>query len=175
MSEVKSKRSPQKRAFTLVELLIVVIIIGVLAGMMMLSAEPAISSAKATRIVADLRSMKAAAMLYKADKGSWPLWFYTGGSYKSMPTGSPGPGNYSDLKTEGDGYWVGAMYDPNVAFSVAYLINVSTGVKKCIEKQAEKTGLYGDNFTGMPYHPDMNTIQKFDAERHNMLLSVINK
>ena len=44
-----------------------------------------------------------------------------------------------------------------------------------IEKQAEKTGLYGDTFTGMPYLPDMDNLQKFNADQHNMLLSVINK
>jgi len=182
MSEVKSKRSPQKRAFTLVELLIVIIIIGVLAGMVMLSAESAISSAKAARILADLRNMKAAALLYRADNGSWPIWYYDGGSgtYKSIPPGSPGLDNYSDLKTKGDGYWVGAMRasdDHSIAFSVADVSDVSEAVKKSIEKQAETTGLYGGIYITPPYQPDMNNLQKFNYtdSGHNILMSVINK
>jgi len=178
MSGSARRRSAKKRAFTLVELLIVVIIVGILAGMMLLSAGSATDSAKAARIISDLRNMKAAALMYWADNGSWPIWYYNGTAYTAMPLGSPGPENYSDLTTKGDGYWVGAMRasdDQSLAFSVADLQELSNGVKKSIEKQAEKTGLYGDTLTGMPYLPDMDNLQKFNADQHNMLLSVINK
>lgn len=170
----------KKTAFTLVELLIVVIIVGILAAMMLLSAGAATDSAKATRIISDLRNVKAAALLYRADRGSWPIWYYDEGSgtYKSIPPSSPGPQNYSDLNTAGDGYWVGAMResdDHSIAFSVADLRKLSEGVKKSIEKQARNKGLFGDTFTGMPYMPELNNLQKFNADQHNMLLSVINK
>ena len=172
MSEVKSKRSLQKRAFTLVELLIVVIIIGILTGMVMLSAESAICSAKAARIISDLRNMKAAAIIYRADNGSWPIWYYdeVAGVYKS-PRG-PGPADYSDLKTMGDGYWVGAAETSGVAVSFAYLKNVSDSVKKCIGKQAEKSGLYGTNGSGRPSDIVL-PMSTFIAE-NTMLLSIIN-
>lgn len=68
----------KKRAFTLVELLIAVMIIGILAGMMLMSAGSATDSAKAARIISDLRNMKAAALMYWADNRSWPRWFYAG-------------------------------------------------------------------------------------------------
>ena len=48
------------KAFTLVELLIVIVVIGVLSAMMMLSSTEAVSSAKATKIISDLRNLKTA-------------------------------------------------------------------------------------------------------------------
>ena len=171
ISEVKSKRALQKRAFTLVELLIVVIILGILAGMMMLSAESAVCSAKAARIISDLRTMKAAALLYKADNGSWPVWRYADNAYVEQ-YGGPTPDKYSDLKIMGDGYWVGAADDDsNGALAFVSLFYVRDGVKKCIEKQAEKSGLYGADVSGPP---GKLTLEKFNSN-HNTLFSVISR
>ena len=180
MSRKKLGISSKKRAFTLVELLIVVMIVGILAGMMLLSAGSATDSAKAARIISDMRNMKAAALMYWADNGRWPIWFYSDSTktYMSIPPGSPGPENYSDLTAQGEGYWVGAMRasdDQSIAFSVADLRELSENVKKSIGKQADKVALYGDTFSGMPYQPEMDNLQKFNAEEHNMLLWIINK
>ena len=60
------------KGFTLVELLVVIIIIGILAGMMMLSTGSATDKAEATKIVSDMRSIKSACLMYYADKGVWP-------------------------------------------------------------------------------------------------------
>ena len=49
-----------RKGFTLVELLIVIVVIGVLSAMMMLSATEAISSAKASNIIAGLTTFKKA-------------------------------------------------------------------------------------------------------------------
>ena len=64
--EVRSFSS-SRRAFTLVELLIVIIIIGILAGAMLLVRQKGQDSADATVIISDLRTMKAAALMYDAD------------------------------------------------------------------------------------------------------------
>jgi general secretion pathway protein G len=63
MRKVVSKR----KGFTLVELLIVIVIIGILAGGMMLASGAATSTAKATMIISNLRTLSAAAMMYYAD------------------------------------------------------------------------------------------------------------
>lgn len=58
--------------FTLVELLIVIIIIAILAGMLLLATGSATDSADATRIINDLRNLKGAAMMYYVDNNAWP-------------------------------------------------------------------------------------------------------
>lgn len=69
---MKKMLKRKSKGFTLVELLIVVIIIGILAGMMMLSTGGATAKAEATKIVSDMRNMKAAAIMVYADGGDWP-------------------------------------------------------------------------------------------------------
>ena len=61
------KREMKRKGFTLVELLIVIVVIGVLSAMMMLSSTEAVSSARASDIVSDLRNLKTAALAYYAD------------------------------------------------------------------------------------------------------------
>jgi len=69
---MKKMLKKKSKGFTLVELLIVVIIIGILAGMMMLSTGGATAKAEATKVVSDMRNMKAAAIMVYADNSEWP-------------------------------------------------------------------------------------------------------
>ncbi len=61
------------KGFTLVELLIVIIIIGILAGMMMLSTGAATDKAEAAKVVSNLRNIKSAVIMYYADYNKWPV------------------------------------------------------------------------------------------------------
>ena len=56
-----------RKGFTLVELLIVIVVVGILAAMMMLSSTEAVSSAKAAKIIADMRNIKTAVLSWYID------------------------------------------------------------------------------------------------------------
>ena len=62
--------SSKRKGFTLVELLIVIVVIGVLSTMMMLSSTEAVSSAKAATIISNMRNIKTAALEFYADNMS---------------------------------------------------------------------------------------------------------
>jgi general secretion pathway protein G len=62
----------RKGGFTLVELLIVIVIIAILAGMTLLSAGSATDLAEAMKVINDLRNLKSAALLYYGDHLKWP-------------------------------------------------------------------------------------------------------
>jgi general secretion pathway protein G len=56
-----------RSGFTLVELLIVIIIIGILAGAMMMLMGSSSDRAEATKIISDLRSLKSATLQFRAE------------------------------------------------------------------------------------------------------------
>ena len=65
------KRIYARKGFTLVELLIVIVVIGILSAMMMLSSTEAMSSAKASNIASNLRNLKTATLAWYADHVDW--------------------------------------------------------------------------------------------------------
>lgn len=77
------RRAGRRTGFTLVELLIVVIIIAILAGMIMMSTGSATDRAEATKILSDMRTLKIAATMYTHDNGwhSRPIYVINGSSY----------------------------------------------------------------------------------------------
>jgi general secretion pathway protein G len=65
-------KSMKRKGFTLVELLIVIVIIGILAGSMMMLMGSSTDKAEATKIISDLRVMKGAVLQYYADHSGYP-------------------------------------------------------------------------------------------------------
>ncbi len=60
-------KSIKRKGFTLVELLIVIVVIGILSAMMMLSSTEVVTSARASNIISNLRNFKTAALAMYVD------------------------------------------------------------------------------------------------------------
>lgn len=117
------KLARKRPAFTLVEILIVLILLGILAGALMLVSFSATSKAEATRIVEDMRCMKAAAMLFNADYGTWPIWMKKpDGTYIEM-SGKALPDKYLEKLPKAPDYWIGVAHD---ASKVAIVLDASS-------------------------------------------------
>ena len=178
MARKEFERFSKKRAFTLVEILMVVLIAGVLIGMMLLSATNASDSAKAARIIADIKTMRSVASLYKADHGDWPRWMYnTGtGKYSAIPPTSGLPSKYSDLTTKGDGYWIGAMKGiDGAAYSIAHVADLDAGVRKMLEKKSSEASLFGGDLSQiMTKTAGEIAASPYKAE-HTGLITIINR
>jgi general secretion pathway protein G len=69
---MKKRFLSRRKGFTLVELLLVIMIIGILSGMMMLSTGSATDGAESVKVINDLRNMKGAALMYYMDNNAWP-------------------------------------------------------------------------------------------------------
>lgn len=131
--------SRQRRGFTLVELLIVLIIIGILAGALMLAAGHGTDKATATRIVSDLRNIKAGAMMYYADNTAWPT---TDAALASVD-------NYVDRQVSGGSFHL--LQDGSGHAFAGYAGPMGSGVVSSLKAMATDSGLLGSaNATTAP-------------------------
>lgn len=69
---IRRKRLQHQRAFTLIEIMIVVVIIGLLAGLVAVNLIPQAEEAKRKAALAQMKSMEQALELYKLDTGQYP-------------------------------------------------------------------------------------------------------
>jgi general secretion pathway protein G len=135
--------------FTLVELLIVVMIIGILAGMTLISTEPAIESAEATKVINDLRSLKGAALLYYVDYGRWPTDAQKASLDSYMDRQVISLVMAGDSNRRYDSISIGANYKDaptgaeraNIGVTLMPAGNGTEGVRKKLESRALQSGL----------------------------------
>ena len=150
------KSEMKRKGFTLVELLIVIVVIGILSAMMMLSSTEAVTSAKASNIVSNLRNLKTAALAFYTDSMDY---FADSANAKA----SFGDKN-SSIQTQIRSYLSDGNNAPDIAdyrvvnsdknentWWVVYEITGSTSEQNAIKKKlagrAKSLGLKGSNDT----------------------------
>ena len=134
-------RNKKRGGFTLVELLIVMIIIGILSSMVLLSVGGATDGAEAIKIVNALRNYKSATLLYYADYDTWPapgqdgtMWIASLDAYvdRSMDSASFSGINFA---AEGTRTLIGLVGSANSPLTQA-------GVQGKLAKHASSSALY---------------------------------
>ena len=137
----------RKGGFTLVELLIVIMIIAILAGMMMLATGSATDSAEATRIINDLRNLKSAALLFYGDNLRWPSSTNTtdvtsldGYADRSFTANT---GRYSTVAI-GAEYTESATGARRARIGLGLGGDITAGAKEKLASKASEIGLFGD-------------------------------
>lgn len=160
------------RGFTLVELLITVIIIGILAGFVVVGIDQMRAKTTATKIIADLRTMKAGLALYYADKGTWPTggtgtwdilkdYIDTDSMSSTDPSGVDQQKIYA-LRVVQSGAQAGRMFvKANVSDNRKFGIDVSVR-SKLVVLQAEY-GLLNNSFN--PYIDKTTTVVMIEVKK----------
>jgi general secretion pathway protein G len=142
----KARRS----GFTLVELLIVTVIIGILAGMMMLMMGSATDGAVVSKTINDLRLIKSATLLYYSDEYKWP-----DGSPATASDSAMGADTVVSLEQYMDKP-ISANYNGNIYVTKGtdgkfyYGVSPSAAFSETVKEKMAKNGSLVDN-TGKSY------------------------
>ena len=85
----------KSKGFTLIELVVVIAIIGILAGIAIPYYTEAQATARGARILADMRTIQAAYTMYLAKNGGEQNNLVVGSTNNGIISGQRAPGNYS--------------------------------------------------------------------------------
>jgi len=143
------------RAFTLVEVLVVLLIVGILAGTLLVVSSAGAAKAKAVRVVEDMRSLKSAATLYFCDTGKWPIWMTRpDGTYFEV-TGGPLPNRYLEQLPKASDYWIGVASSADTSAIMLDASSLDPAVRKSLESLSSGLALFGtdsrNDFASTPY------------------------
>lgn len=87
-------RDDKEAGFTLVELMVVIVIIGILATVVVINVLPDVDRAAQTRAKADIATLESALTSYRADQLAFPSTQQGLSALKSPPSGLPQPDRY---------------------------------------------------------------------------------
>ena len=101
------KMSNKQKGFTLLEIMVVIVILGVLASMIVPNLMGNKDKADRQKVVSDVIALENALDMYKLDNGSYPSGDQGLEALVTEPSGSPEPRNYRE-----DGYIKRLPQDP---------------------------------------------------------------
>ncbi|ATE63534.1 type II secretion system major pseudopilin GspG [Rhizorhabdus dicambivorans] len=99
--------SDREAGLTLIEMLVVLVIIGVIAGMIVMNVANRPDEARVTTAKTDMRTISAALKMYRLDNGDYPTTEQGLAALSAKPTTAPEPRNWSP-----EGYLERAPVDP---------------------------------------------------------------
>lgn len=152
------------------ELLIVMVIIGILAGSLMLTMGGGKGKAEATRIVSDLRNLKAAATMYYTDNGEWPG---DSGSNitNAMKWVTDSLDKYLDREyADGSSVDLYAVKDSYSRVFVGYGAITDDAVKESLKAMAADAALYGSDGVFAPASNDITTPTYYNDKNYVWML-----
>ena len=107
MKVCESRNNNKQKGFTLLEIMVVIVILGVLASMIVPNLMSNKDKADKQKVVSDVIALENALDMYKLDNGSYPSTEQGLEALVSEPSGSPEPRNYQE-----DGYIKRLPQDP---------------------------------------------------------------
>ena len=181
------KNFSNRKGFTLVELLIVIVVIGVLSAMMMLSSTEAVSSAKAADVISNLRNIKTAVLAWYADNldrvnGKYQIYKKDGTDPQLIGTFTKDKGGEAEFlkylnndnsikltkkESAADGEYFLSGEDGGKNWYVGYKTN-DTKIKEKLESRASSVGLTGGAQNGL-------TVSPYSASRGDYIGMLIQK
>ena len=159
---IMKRTTTKRKGFTLVELLIVIVVIGILSAMMMLSSTEAVTSAKASNIVSNLRNLKTAALAcyigsmdhFDANPGQKPTKKQIV-EYLNSGTELPDSKDYDITVATTDNEWF-------LSYKVTGTASEKTQIKQKLQGRAKSVGLLKEaKTTSGAYDGDDDTVYYF--------------